>query len=64
MNYSPDPFVDCDPDETREPLQEIPKSKSTQRKTIAALWLYGIEEGKIHTSPTVTNLAMKSTPKM
>ena len=37
MNYSPDPFVDCDPEETKEPLQEIPKTKSTQRKTIVAV---------------------------
>jgi hypothetical protein len=52
MNYSPDPFVDGDPEETREPLLEIPKTKSTQRKTIAAVCgFYGIEEGKIHTLP-------------
>ena len=37
MNYSPDRFVDCDPEETTEPLMEIPKTKSTQRKTIAAV---------------------------
>ena len=37
MNYSPDPFVDVDPEETKEPLLEIPKTKSTQRKTIAAV---------------------------
>src|ERR1017187_9158406 len=37
MIYSPDQFADCDPEETKEPLQEIPKAKSTQRKTIAAV---------------------------
>ena len=37
MNYSPDPLVDGDPKEAKEPLQEIPKSKSTQRKTIAVV---------------------------
>jgi hypothetical protein len=29
MNYSPDTFVDGDPEETKEPLLEIPKTKST-----------------------------------
>jgi hypothetical protein len=38
-----------DPEETKEPLLEILKTKSTQRKMIAAF--YGIEEGKIHTLP-------------
>ena len=37
MNYSPDPVVECDPEETKEPLLEIPKTKSTQRKTIAVV---------------------------
>jgi hypothetical protein len=49
MNHSPDPFVDGDPQETKEPLLEIPKTKSTHRKTLCGL--YGIEEGKIHTLP-------------
>jgi hypothetical protein len=49
MNYPPDLFVDCDPKETKEPLLEIPKSKSTHGGR--RLWLYGIEESKIHTLP-------------
>ena len=49
MNHSQDPFVDGDPEEIKEPLLEIPKTKSTQRKTLCGL--YGIEEGKIHTLP-------------
>jgi hypothetical protein len=42
MNYSPDPLVDGDPKEAKEPLQEIPKSKSTHRgrrlSPFMALW--------------------------
>ena len=42
MNYSPDPFVDCDPEETKEPLQEIPKNQIyTEEDDCRRLWLYG-----------------------
>jgi hypothetical protein len=42
MNYSSDPLVDVDPEETKEPLLEIPKTKSTHRgrrlPLFVALW--------------------------
>src|ERR1035441_7555355 len=55
MNYSPDPVVDGDPEETKEPLLEFLKTKSTQRKTIAVVCgFYGMEEGKIYTEKVNT----------
>jgi hypothetical protein len=37
MNYSPDTFVDCDPEETEKPTLEISRTKFTLRKT--PLWI-------------------------